>query len=95
MKWVRRAAVLAILASLLPLASTLAASLIAQWYGCRLNEGSVNPCMIGGMDWGATLYNLFVMGWLMLLTLPIAMLTGLAWIVTELVRLARSRQPSE
>ncbi len=95
MKWFRRLALLAVLASLLPLASTLSASLIADWYGCRLHEGSVNPCMIGGRDWGTALYNMFVMGWLMLLTLPFAMLTGLAWVVAELVQLARGRRPSQ
>lgn len=54
-----------------PLIGAVIASWLAEANGCLLNEGSVNPCMILGMDWGGTLYTLFVLGWFMLATLPL------------------------
>lgn len=56
-----------------PLIGVFIADWLAQSHGCALNEGSVNPCIIMGADWGETLYTLFVLGWFMLATLPLGM----------------------
>ncbi len=66
-----------VVVGLLPVALAFLAGGIASAAGCVLHEGFANPCMIGGTDWGETLYTLFVMGWLALVTLPAAGL-GLA-----------------
>jgi hypothetical protein len=50
-------------------------------YGCELHEGFVNPCIIFGADRGELLYALGVMGWFMLVTLPI----GCAGVVASLI----------
>jgi hypothetical protein len=74
---------------LLPLVSTMAAGLVASHYGCKLDEGSVHACVIGGQDRGATLYSLGMMGWLMIATLPIGSGLVVLWLAVELIRLLR------
>lgn len=74
-----------------PLASTFVAGSIATHYGCQLDEGSVHPCVIGGVDRGQTLYTMGVMGWMMLFTIPIGAGVLALWIVVELIRFVRAR----
>ena len=38
---------------------------IANAYGCKVDEGSVHPCIINGHDYGELLCSLGVMGWFM------------------------------
>ncbi|MEM9443032.1 MAG: hypothetical protein AAGA73_21525, partial [Pseudomonadota bacterium] len=57
---------------LAPVLSALAAGAIANWAGCTLHEGFKNPCLIGGSDYGDHLYNMAVIGWLSLVTLPLS-----------------------
>ena len=66
---------------LAPIGSVVACSWIANAYGCRVDEGSVHPCVINGVDRGQLLYTLGMMGWLMLVTLPAGGLALLVWIV--------------
>ncbi len=65
------ALVLIVLFASAPLIGVVIASWLAEANGCMLNEGTINPCMILGMDWGGALYTLFVLGWFMLATLPL------------------------
>jgi hypothetical protein len=53
-----------------PMISVLLASAIATAFGCALDEGGVNPCVVLGKDLGPSLYTLGVMGWFFLLTVP-------------------------
>ncbi len=71
-----------------PLLSAFLASWIAEANGCALHEGGTNACVIGGSDWGGTLYTMFVMGWLMLLTIWLAPV-GLILAIIGLVRAVR------
>lgn len=62
--------------------SVLIAATISDANGCILNEGSINPCVIFGIDMGETLYNLAMMGWLGLLFIPLAsigLLIAIIW----------------
>lgn len=68
-----------------PIGSVVIAGAVANTYGCRVDEGSVHPCLIGGRDYGQTLYTLGVLGWLMLITLPAGMAAGLIWLVVLLL----------
>ena len=77
-----------ILYSGLPLLSALTAGSIAKANGCALNEAGVHPCVIGGKDWGGTLYAMGVMGWLLLITVPSGGLGLAAYTVFLLVRAA-------
>ena len=67
--WLLLALILAF--ALAPVISVFVAGWIAETNGCMLNEGDINPCMVGGSDLGPTLYTLFVLGWFALATLPL------------------------
>src|SRR5437763_6050983 len=47
-----------VLVALAPVGSVVACGLIANAHGCRVDEGSVHPCMINGKDYGQLLYTL-------------------------------------
>ncbi len=78
---------------LAPVASVTIAGIVAGGAGCALDEGSVHPCLVNGVDMGETLYTLGVLGWLMLLTLPIGVIALAAWgIVLAIHRSAWGRR---
>ncbi len=66
--------------ALLPLFSVLATYAIATTLGCTVDEGSVHPCLLGGIDLGDTLYTMGVMGWLMIPAAPVLLIAVLGWI---------------
>jgi hypothetical protein len=66
---------------LAPMGSVMLCGAIANAYGCRVDEGSVHPCIIGGQDYGQLLYTLGVLGWLMLVTLPCGFLAFAVWLI--------------
>ena len=70
--WVIYCVLLALIAffTFAPVGSVVTCAVIANSFGCRVDEGSVHPCLIGGSDYGQLLYTLGVSGWLMLVTLP-------------------------
>ena len=68
-----------------PVASVVAAGLIASWNGCTLHEGFTNPCIVNGTDIGGTLYSMGVMGWFMIATIPLAAIGFVVWTVTWIV----------
>ena len=69
------------LGAIAPLVSVFVASGIAENYGCALDEGGTHPCMIGGTDRGELLNVMFVLGWLMLLTMPAGAIAFLIWLI--------------
>jgi hypothetical protein len=81
--------VLIILIGLAPIGSVVACSTIANIYGCKVDEGSVHPCIINGKDYGQLLYTLGVLGWLMLLTLPAGALAFVVWLIVLVLHRAR------
>lgn len=85
----RRLMALAVAACALPLVSMLTAAGIANLFKCRLHEGNVNPCVVGGVDIGAALYGMAVGAWLMLFTLPLAVMLVALWAVVEVVHRVR------
>lgn len=80
--------VTSVVVAVLPLVSALLSSLIADLADCPLNEGAVNACQIGVWEVGELLYTMFVMGWLMLVSIPLGMLgvgLGLLLLVVQLI----------
>jgi hypothetical protein len=75
------ALVLIILAALAPVGSVVACGLIANAHGCKVDEGSVHPCIINGQDYGQLLYTLGVLGWLMLVTIPGGLFAFVIWLI--------------
>ena len=82
-----------VVVAIAPLLSVLAATGIATAAGCRLDEGSAHPCVVLGIDLADMLYGLFVLGWLMLATLPLGGLALLVWLVVAVVLYLR-RKPA-
>ena len=74
-----------ILFAFAPLISVLLSSWIASANDCVLNEGGVNPCIIGGVDYGATLTTMFVAGWFMFFTFPAGVAALLLWLAVLVV----------
>ena len=64
-----------------PIGSVILCGAIANAYGCKVDEGSVHPCIINGHDYGELLYSLGVMGWLMLATLPAGLFAFVGWLI--------------
>jgi hypothetical protein len=67
--------------SALPLLLAVGAGTVAGWYGCIVNEGMSNPCIIGGVDYGDTFYTFFGLGWIGLVTIPLGLVAALFWMV--------------
>ena len=85
MKWYWIALVAIAVFSVLPLISGISAAYIAEAHGCRLDEGSVHPCLVFGLDWGSPLYAMGVLTWLMFFTFPAAFVLLLVWIGALLI----------
>lgn len=76
--------------SISPALSALWAAWFAERHGCILHEGFANPCIVDGADWGEALYSAFVLGWLMLATLPVA--AFLAMVLVTLIAIDLTRR---
>ena len=63
-----------------PLAGVLAGAALSSAFDCRVDEGSVHPCVVGGIDLGSFLNLLTVSGWLMLGLWPVMLLTLVVWL---------------
>src|SRR5262249_6556925 len=83
---------LIILFALAPIGSVVVCGVIANAYGCKVDEGSVHPCIVNGKDYGHLLYTLGVMGWLMLATLPLGALAFMTWLIVLVLHRARWRK---
>src|ERR1051326_8165987 len=75
-----------------PIGSVILCGAIANAYGCKVDEGSVRPCIINGHDYGELLYSLGVMGWLMLVSLPAGFFAFLGWLIFLLLHRAAWRK---
>ena len=80
------------LITLAPVLSVVLASVIARWGGCAVDEGGSHPCMVGGKDWGEALYTMFVLGWFMLLTIPVGALAFAGWVIALILHRGRWRR---
>ena len=72
MRWFYWASGLLILVGLLPFLSVLLSSGAAALAGCTVNESVVTPCVVLGADIGGALASMFVFGWLIFFTYPLA-----------------------
>jgi hypothetical protein len=74
-----------------PLVSLLLAVLFASAFGCALDEGSVHPCVVLGLDFGDMLYPMAVGGWFVMFTIPLAGLALIVWLIVLVVLLFMRR----
>jgi Na+/pantothenate symporter len=84
--------VLIVLFAFAPVGSVILCGLIANTYGCKVDEGSVHPCIIDGHDYGQLLYTLGVLGWLMLVTLPGGAFALVTWLIVLVLHHANWRK---
>ncbi len=61
-----------LLVAIAPLIPALIAAYIVDAVGCQLDEGSIHPCLINGVDYGDTLYTLGMMPWFVFFSVPLA-----------------------
>lgn len=87
------ALILLTIVALAPVVGVAVSIGLAATFGCQVDEGSIHPCVHLGVDLGPMLANLFVLGWLALVTAPAIVLVALIWAVLLLraifVRLRR------
>jgi hypothetical protein len=76
-----------------PIGSVILCSVIANACGCKVDEGSVHPCIINGHDYGHLLYSLGVLGWLMLVTIPGGLFAFVVWFILLILHRASWRKP--
>jgi hypothetical protein len=68
-----------------PFFFVIAAGNIASANGCQLDEGSIHPCVVNGVDRGQELYTWGVMGWVGVVTLPLSILAAGAYLFIVVV----------
>ena len=76
--------VLAVIIVISPFVSAFIASEIAYAYGCTVNEGFAEPCIVAGSDISSTSYVMFTAFWLFIfsfLYVPVAITLAIAAIV--------------
>jgi hypothetical protein len=86
---------LIVLFAFAPIGSVITCGWIANTHGCKVDEGSVYPCIINGKDYGQLLYTLGVLGWLMLVTLPVGALAFAIWLIVLILHRTRWRRRAE
>lgn len=75
-----------VLFAILPILSILAASALAQLFGCGgFTEGGGPPCVRFGMNFESLIYILGVCGWFMFITIPVGIGIILLWGGTRFV----------
>ncbi|WP_312794715.1 hypothetical protein [Tianweitania sp.] len=72
-----------------PIISVFTVYWVADAHGCRVDEASIHPCIINGTDYGETLYQFGVMGWFMLITVPIGLFLLVVWLAVALIHFFR------
>jgi hypothetical protein len=83
---------LILLIGLWPLISVSIAGAVADANGCRLDEGSIHPCVVLGHDFGELLYAMEVLGWAGLVTMPIATFLFWVWVLMLVLRFVKKRK---
>lgn len=69
-----------------PLIPAIVAGVIAESFGCKLDEGSVHSCIVSGKDIGETLYTMGVMGFFAMGTFPSGILALIVFSVIVWLR---------
>ena len=78
-----------VLIGILPILITLVAVGIASANGCQVDESSVHPCILGGIDHGADIQAASFAAFLFLVSGPVAFVLFLIWLVIFIIHLVR------
>lgn len=74
-----------------PLVATWLAGIIAAAAGCRLHEGFVNECLVGGHDLGEPLYHAGMAFWITVVSWSMLIPVVLLWMICEIVAFVARR----
>jgi ABC-type Fe3+ transport system permease subunit len=74
-----------IICAISPFFAVAYAGSVAEKYGCELNEGSIHPCLVNGVDRGEDLYSLGMLGWLGIATVPLGAAAAVLYLVIVLI----------
>jgi hypothetical protein len=80
-----------VLFAVAPILIALTSTVAAYAAGCTLDEASVHPCIVLGLDWGSALYFFLVSGWLAIATLPTGAILVAGWTMFLAIRKFRKR----
>ncbi len=86
-----RSLVIIVILAVLPLLVGWGAGIAASLAGCQINEGFATPCSFFGIDAGGLLYDLAMVGWLELMTLPLAVVLFGIWLLSLTIAVFRQR----
>ena len=76
----------------LPIATTVISAAVANANNCTISEGLLNPCIIGGRDWGSDLQFGGMSFLYIFLTWPLALVLFIVWLIVLLVHRARFKR---
>lgn len=68
-----------------PALLALGSEFIAEAFGCQSDLNRVIPCVIGGHDYGQTVYDLGFLIWFSYITLPVGLALLGIWAVAALI----------
>lgn len=77
--------VLIVLFGVAPFLSALIASGLAHGFVCGLDEGAAHVCVVAGIDIGGALHGMFVLLLYAILTVPLAVVALLIWLVVAVI----------
>jgi hypothetical protein len=78
--------------ALSPIAVTYSAGFIASLLGCDLNEASVHPCPLLGVNVGPLLYAMGLWVWFVALTIAAGLVALLVLAIVWIARTVRARR---
>lgn len=70
-----------VLVAIAPIIPAAIAGNVANAAGCQLDEGSIHPCVINGVDYGEDLYTWGMMPWFLFASFPIAVILFVIYLV--------------
>ena len=77
--------VLILVFALLPTAISMGAEWFGQLFGCETDFNRAIPCTINGAEWGQTIYELQILAYLSLFTIPIGEVALAIWLVAAVI----------
>src|SRR5580693_6939704 len=94
--WLIVTLILIVLLAGAPLISAFISGGIASALGCTVNEGGASGCIFMGRDISELLLDMFVLGWLALVTLPFGAIAFGVWLLVAcIVAVVRRRRRRE
>lgn len=76
----------------LPVITTVVSAALANAYHCNISETVLNPCVIGGRDWGSDLQFGGMSFLYIFLTWPVAFVLFVVWLIVLLVHRANFKR---